>query len=141
MRTILTLMLCMVCCVGALGQPKEEDAIRQMLGTQVTEWNKGNIAGYMVGYWEDDSLVFIGKNGPTYGYKTTLDRYKKSYPNADAMGRLTSTVANMKRLSDEYYFVIGKWHLARKAGDLSGSYTLLLQKIEGKWVIINDHSS
>ena len=131
----------MACCVVALGQPKEEDAIRRMLKAQVTEWNSGDIAGYMVGYWEHDSLVFIGKNGPTYGYKATLERYKKSYPNAEAMGKLTSTIVSMKRLSARYYFVTGKWHLARKAGELGGSYTLLLEKIKGKWVIINDHSS
>lgn len=112
-----------------------------MLGKQVTEWNKGNVEGYMVGYWENDSLVFIGKSGPTYGYKATLDRYKKGYPNVEAMGKLTSEIVSIKRLSAEYYFIIGKWHLARKAGDLNGSYTLLLQKIGGKWVIINDHSS
>ena len=112
-----------------------------MLGRQVAEWNKGNIAGYMIGYWENDSLVFIGKNGPTYGYKATLERYKKSYPDTQAMGKLTSTILSMTKLSPEYYFVIGKWELQRTAGNLSGSYTLLIRLINGKWVIICDHSS
>lgn len=133
----IVLLMSMVC----VADEKEEKAITDMLAKQVTEWNKGNIAGYMVGYWEHDSLVFIGKNGPTYGYKATLERYKKGYPNAEAMGKLTSTIVSMKRLSERYYFVIGKWHLERKAGELGGSYTLLLEKIKGKWVIVNDHSS
>jgi hypothetical protein len=141
MRKVVVTLLLLIFATASFAQNRDEQEIRRMLAAQVTEWNKGNIAGYMVGYWEHDSLVFIGKNGPTYGYKTTLDRYKKSYPDADAMGRLTSTMVNIKRLSDKYYFVIGKWHLARNAGDLNGSYTLLLQKIGGKWVIINDHSS
>jgi len=86
-------------------------------------------------------LIFIGKNGPTYGFAATLARYKKSYPDAAAMGQLTSNVISMERLSAEYYFVIGHWALARKAGDLSGSWTLLFRKIAGHWVIVVDHSS
>jgi hypothetical protein len=37
--------------------------------------------------------------------------------------------------------LIGKFHLTRTIGDLSGHYTLVWQKIDGKWVIICDHSS
>lgn len=125
----------------AMAQNNDEQEIRTLLSKQVTEWNKGNAAGYMKGYWKHDSLVFIGKNGPTYGYDATLQRYKKSYPDAEAMGTLTSTIISMKKLSADYYFVTGKWHLTRKQGDLNGSYTLLLQRINGEWVIINDHSS
>lgn len=123
------------------GQERDEQAISTMLQAQVKEWNKGNLDGYMHGYWENDSLVFIGRSGPTYGYSATLERYKKGYPSAEQMGQLTSTVISMKRLSDDYYFVIGKWALARSAGDVSGSYTLLIKKIKSKWVIVVDHSS
>lgn len=120
---------------------KDEQAIRTMLEAQAKEWNKGNIDGFMHGYWENDSLVFIGKSGPTYGYNATLERYKKGYPTTEQMGQLTSTIVSMKRLSDDSYFVIGKWALARSVGDVSGSYTLLIKKINGEWVIVVDHSS
>jgi hypothetical protein len=112
-----------------------------MLAQQVTEWNKANIDGYMHGYWEHDSLLFIGAKGPTWGYAATLARYKKAYPDTAHTGRLASTIVSMKRLSPEYYFVVGKWALQRSAGNVGGSYTLLLRKIRGQWVIIADHSS
>ena len=35
----------------------------------------------MKGYWNNDSLMFIGRNGVTYGYQNTLMNYKKNYPN------------------------------------------------------------
>lgn len=140
MKLYMTL-LAMVFSVAAFAGNKDEQAIRTMLAKQVTEWNKGNIEGYMKGYWEDDSLLFIGKNGPTYGYTPTLNRYKKSYPDAEKMGKLTSTIVSLSKLSDKYYFVVGKWHLQRTVGNLEGSYTLLLKKIDDQWVIIADHSS
>jgi hypothetical protein len=36
---------------------------------------------------------------------------------------------------------VGKWHLKRTIGDIGGYYTLLMKKINGKWVVVSDHSS
>jgi ketosteroid isomerase-like protein len=140
MRNFLFALL-MVSALAVNAQNNDEQAIRKMLAAQVDEWNKGNIEGYMHGYWDSDSLVFIGSKGPRYGYQETLKKYKDAYPDADHMGTLTSTNTSIKRLSPEYYFVVGKWALKRKAGDVSGSYTLLIRKIKGAWVIVCDHSS
>ena len=119
----------------------DEALIRIMLAAQVTEWNRGNIDGYMSGYWESDSMVFIGKSGPTYGYKATLDRYRKVYPDTAHMGKLTSTVLRVRVLSPEWAYATGKWELQRMAGNLSGHYTLLLRRMAGVWIIVEDHSS
>ncbi|GAA4465617.1 nuclear transport factor 2 family protein [Nemorincola caseinilytica] len=141
MSRILYCLLFTAFSLAATAQSRDEAAIRKMLAAQVTEWNKANMEGYMKGYWESDSLVFIGSKGPTYGYAATLARYKKGYPDTDHTGTLTSTILSIKRLSPEYYFVVGRWDLKRKAGDVGGSYTLLLRKIKGEWVIVCDHSS
>lgn len=139
MKRLLFLLLLLPAICHA--QNSDETAIRRMLAAQVVEWNKGNLEGYMKGYLENDSLLFIGKNGPTYGYAPTMARYKKGYPDAAHMGKLTSTIISMQRLSPGYYFIVGKWALQREAGDVGGSYTLLLRKINGAWVIVADHSS
>lgn len=125
----------------ASAQSKPETAIRQTLDQQTQAWNRGDIEGFMNGYWENDSLMFIGKSGVTYGWANTLDNYKKGYPDTAAMGKLTFNIISVKKLSKQYYHVTGKWQLARTIGDLSGHYTLLFQKIGGRWVIIADHSS
>lgn len=140
MKQIILFLLLLLSTAAYAGNKAEAD-IRTMLAAQVTEWNKGNIEGYMKGYWENDSLLFIGKNGPTYGYVPTIERYKKSYPDASHMGTLTSTIISMEKLSPDYYFVVGKWHLKREMGDASGSYTLLIRKWKDEWVIVADHSS
>jgi uncharacterized protein (TIGR02246 family) len=124
-----------------LAQSKDEKAIRQLLNEQTLAWNQGDIDRFMKTYWENDSLMFIGKSGVTYGWTNTLNNYKKNYPDTAAMGKLSFDILVVKRLSPEYFQVIGKWHLQRSIGDLSGHYTLLLKKINGKWVIIADHSS
>ena len=140
-RLVAAIMLFMAIPLVSLSRGKDVREIRKMMAAQVTEWNSGNVAGYMKGYWEHDSLLFIGSKGPTYGYAATLARYKKAYPDTDHSGTLTSTITSIKKLSHRYYFVVGNWALQRKAGDLSGSYTLLIRKIKGEWVIVADHSS
>lgn len=131
----------MLTCLKVSAYSKDETAIRKVLEQQSAAWNRGDIDAYMTGYWNNDSLVFIGKNGPTYGYNATLQRYKSSYPDAEKMGKLNFTILQVKELSKEYYFVLGKWELKRSVGDLSGHFTLLFRHIGGRWLIVADHSS
>lgn len=122
-------------------QSGDEKAIRTLLATQSAAWNRGDIDSFMKGYWENDSLMFIGSSGITYGWTNTLNNYKKGYPDTATMGKLTFTLLHMKKLSGEYYQVIGKWFLKRSVGDVGGHFTLLFRKIKGQWVIVSDHSS
>ena len=141
MKKLLFCIFCMTLTLHLYAQDNNVFEIRKMLLAQVMEWNKGNIDGYMKGYWENDSLLFIGSKGPRYGYEATLKRYKEAYPDTAHMGRLVSRITSIQKLSNEYYFIVGTWALKRSVGDADGSYTLLLRKIKGKWVIICDHSS
>jgi ketosteroid isomerase-like protein len=123
-----------------LAQDPPETAIRKVLTDQVAAWNNGDIDNYMKGYWHNDSLAFVGHT-ITYGYDSTLLRYKTVYNGPDKMGKLFFTLLRIERLSPDHYFVIGKWFLKRKAGDIGGMYTLLFRRIDGQWLIVADHSS
>ena len=88
---------------SSFAQSKTEQKIINILKTQDAEWNKGNIDGFMQTYWNSDSLMFIGKSGVTYGWKNTLNNYKKGYPDTSAMGKLDFTLIDIKKLSRKYY--------------------------------------
>jgi hypothetical protein len=120
---------------------KNETAIRALLAAQTEAWNEGNLVDFMEGYLPYDSLLFVGKSGPTYGFNNTLNNYKKSYPDTASMGKLTFTLLAVTPIEKKHYRVLGKWALQRSKGDVSGYFTLLFQKIKGKWLVIQDHSS
>jgi ketosteroid isomerase-like protein len=141
MRKLLYLFLALILFQHTWAQDKDEQTIRKVLSEQTIAWNKGNIEEFMKGYWNNDSLMFIGKSGVTYGYQNTLMNYKKHYSNADSMGVLSFDLVKVQRLSPEYFFIVGKWHLKRNVGDVGGHYNLLFRKIKGSWVIVADHSS
>ncbi len=120
---------------------KNETAIRALLAAQTKAWNEGNLVDFMEGYLPSDSLLFVGKSGPTYGFNNTLNNYKKGYPDTASMGKLTFTLLAVTPIEKKHYRVLGKWSLQRSKGDVSGYFTLLFQKIKGKWFVIQDHSS
>lgn len=117
-------------------------AIGQVLGTQAAAWNRGDIPGFMQGYWQSDSLLFLGRNGPTYGWRQTLANYQKNYPTAAAMGRLDFSGLRVSLLAPGAAQVLGHWHLTRPAaGDVQGYFLLVLRQVDGHWVIVADHTS
>lgn len=141
MQKISLIALSILFCINVLAQNNDELLIKAAMVEQLNAWKAGDIDRYMETYWHSDSLMFIGKNGPTYGFDKTKANYKKGYPDTAAMGKLDFEIISMKRLSVMYYSVVGKWHLKRTIGDVGGAFTLLFRKIKKKWVIIQDHSS
>ena len=141
MKQIYFLFLFIILTGNLLAQSKTETTIRAIMAKQELAWNRGELVDFMEGYWKSDSLRIIGSKGLTYGWQKTLDNYKKGYPDLDAMGKLKFTIISVEQLSGKSAYVIGKWYLTRTIGDLSGHYTLLWKKIQGKWVIVADHSS
>lgn len=140
-KNILLLLIFFVSTAVTAQVNKDQKQITDLLNRQTQSWNRGNIDEFMSGYWNNDSLMFIGKNGVTYGYTNTLNNYKKNYSDTAQMGKLFFDIKQVKKLSPEYYWVLGKWFLKRTVGDIGGHYTLLFRKIKGKWVIVADHSS
>jgi len=119
----------------------DDKAVRAVLFKQQICWNNGDIPCFMESYWKSDSLMFIGKSGITYGWKQTLDNYKKSYPDTATMGKLTFILLEVKTWNGADAWVLGKWHLQRSKGDVGGYFTLMFRKINGAWVIVSDHTS
>jgi ketosteroid isomerase-like protein len=141
MKKINFLLFLFIISLSVFAQSADELAIQKLMADQATAWNRGSINDFMKGYWNNDSLTFIGHGGITYGYNNTLNNYKKNYNDASKMGKLFFTLIKLKKLSPEYYFVTGSWFLKRSAGDVGGYYTLLFRKIKGQWLIITDHTS
>ncbi|MDB5022783.1 MAG: nuclear transport factor 2 family protein [Mucilaginibacter sp.] len=120
---------------------QDKQAVVKVLETQRQAWNRGDLEGYMQGYWKSDSLVFVGKNAPVYGWQSTLGRYKKAYPNKAAMGQLQFDIIQVKVLDDTNAFMLGAWHLQREKDAPGGYFTLWFRKINGEWKIVCDHTS
>jgi hypothetical protein len=115
--------------------------ITTMMLQQAKDWSEGNLEAFMEGYIKSDSLKFVGRNGITYGWKNTLENYKKGYPTKEHTGTLTFNLLEFDQLADTVFLVIGEYYLKRTVGDADGLFSIILKRIDGEWKIIADHSS
>lgn len=126
-------------CLPVLAQDKKE--ISAILDRQAASWNTGDLELYMQDYWKSDSLLYVGKSGPKYGWQTALNTYKKNYPDKAAMGQLDFTLLKIDFIDKNYAFVLGRWHLKRAKDEPQGYFTLIVRRFPEGWKIISDHSS
>ena len=143
MKTSLSflLMLFVVFSCSKNNFEKDKISVKAVMDKQAQCWSSGDIEGFMDGYWKSDSLRFLGRRGLTKGWQTTLDNYKKSYPDKQTMGKLKFTYISFEPLNDKQMFVVGKWALEREKDTLSGYYSLLWEKMNGQWKVIFDHTN
>jgi ketosteroid isomerase-like protein len=118
-----------------------ETAIRGVLEAQTAAWNRGDIEGFMAGYWRSEETVFISGDSVTRGWQATLDRYKKGYDTRDKMGALTFSDLDIKKIDKKNAVVIGRWALARANDNPRGRFTLLFRKFKEGWRVVHDHTS
>ena len=132
----------LVALAGAPPKASPEEAIRAVLDTQVAAWNRGDLAGFMAGYWNDPGLSFYSGSNVTSGWQATLERYQKRYQSpGNEMGKLDFSELEIHPLG-EGAWVGGRWHLKMSDGkDLGGLFTLIFRKTPAGWKIVHDHTS
>jgi uncharacterized protein (TIGR02246 family) len=139
----LALALAPVGAVSARAADDSATAIKLALQQQVEAWNRADVNAFMKTYKDAPDTTFIGKS-LQQGYAPILERYKKAYPNKDAMGTLDFSAITVRALGPDYAVVTGRFHLARNAaggGDASGIFSLIWEKTPQGWKIILDHTS
>jgi beta-aspartyl-peptidase (threonine type) len=117
-------------------------AIRTVLDDQVVAWNRGDLAGFMAGYWNSPQLTFSSGKDRTRGWQATLERYQKRYQaEGREMGQLTFSELEIEPLCADSAFVRGRWKLVTHKETLGGQFTLICKKLATGWRIVHDHTS
>tara|TARA_B100000674_G_scaffold472838_1_gene463107 strand:+ start:655 stop:1047 length:393 start_codon:yes stop_codon:yes gene_type:complete len=117
----------------------EINKIKEVLERQKKCWNKGDINGFMQGYWKSKDLVFTSlKYKPVYGWEATLKRYQESYPTKSSMGELEFEIKEVILTSKNQAKLKGNWKLIREKDDPNGVFWLDLKKFDDNWLITKD---
>ena len=125
------------------GEPaKDQAAVRKVLDDQVVAWNKGDLEGFMAGYWKSEKLSFFSGDKKTAGWQATLDRYRKRYQaDGKEMGKLSFDELSIELLGDSHVLVRGRFRLQLKNDAPTGIFTLVLRRLPEGWRIVHDHTS
>src|SRR6185369_11788611 len=130
----------------APARPAEPDTVagvKAILDAQMDAWNRGDLDGYMAGYWKSPDLVFFSNGTTTRGWQATLDRYKQRYQGEGRqMGTLDFPELDIVTLGADAALARGRWRLKMPDGkELTGMTTVVLRKRPEGWRIVHDHSS
>ncbi len=140
---MMTLLLLLV--PSLVEPPKKEtaeEAIRKVLDDQAKAWNRGDLEGFMAGYWKSPELTFSSGGEQTKGWEATLERYRKRYKGeGKEMGTLAFTDVSVQTLSGDSAFVRGRFQLVRTKDKPSGLFTLIVKRFPEGWRIVHDHTS
>jgi uncharacterized protein (TIGR02246 family) len=114
------------------------------INNSAAAWNRGDLVAFASAYEDSPETTFIGREVTRGGTQAILDRYRRAYPNREAMGDLTFSEVQIRTLTPNIALATGKYELRRTAaagGDASGRFTLIFRKTAGGWKIIHDHTS
>jgi beta-aspartyl-peptidase (threonine type) len=131
--------------VTAENPTSEHDAIRTAIEAVIREqeaaWNRGDVEAFVEHYWKSDDLTFSSGGKTTRGWAETLQGYRKRYPTPEKMGRVAFSRLEITLLGDAAAMVLGEWRLERASDPVGGNFTLVFRKLDGRWVIVHDHTS
>src|SRR5207249_5845659 len=124
------------------GGENDMDAIRQVLDLQAAAWNRGDLEGFMAGYWRSADLSFFSGSSKTRGWEPTLSRFRTRYQSEGReMGKLTFSDLEIEMLGTQNAFVRGHWQMEKSKETVGGLFTLVFKKLPEGWRIIHDHTS
>jgi len=146
MKTLILLLISVTLAANIAAQSEAQKTqiateIRKVMDDQSAAWNKGDIDGFMAGYWKSDRLTFISGTDVTRGWQPTLERYKKGYDSRAKMGVLKFSDLEFTVLSKDAAVVLGSWALTREKDNPHGKFTLTFRKFKEGWRIVMDHTS
>jgi ketosteroid isomerase-like protein len=140
--------LCLLVCLAPVRAGDTEEAkaarkaIHQVLMGQVEAWNKGDLKGFMAGYWHSKELTFYSGGNIIKGWDAMLERYQKKYQGeGKEMGKLAFEDIDIELLSATSAVVLGRWQLTLTKDSPKGLFTLIVRKTPDGWRIVHDHTS
>lgn len=135
---IAALFLTVAGSVFAADNPETE--IRKVIQEQQDAWNRGDLAGYMNGYWKSDKVVFVGGE-VRRGWQNVFDYYKTKYSDRAKMGTLTFSDIEITPHGADAALVLGSWKVDVGSNNVHGKTTLIFCHFPEGWRIVHDHSS
>lgn len=131
----------------ACGKAQDGDggpaAVRSVLDRQVADWNRGDLDGFLTGYWNSPQVVFQSGGQRYDGFEAMRDRYRRRYRSEGrAMGRLAFSGLDVLPLGPEAALARGRWQLTMPDGSTPGGlFTVIFRKFPDGWKIVHDHTS
>ena len=135
-------LLLIISSLSSIAQSKDERKIKELFQKELDCWNSGDIDCYVALYAPHDSTRMLLGNRDIFGRDSIKAFYKKYWPK-ERMGKLSFENVKIEMLSKKYSYVSGNFIVNFPGTDrktVSGRFSGLMRKMNGKWYLYTDHS-
>lgn len=144
-KFLITIIFPVALCGACATAPRDdsnksvETQVRETIKMQMDAWNRGDIRGFMAGYYNSADTSFLSGTKLTRGFQPVLENYEKHYP-AGKQGNLQFQLTEVVPLSADAAYALGSYRLSGEVTQ-SGMFTLILRRHDGRFVIVHDHTA
>ena len=141
MRGVWCVVMLAACATPPSADPQTE--IAALLSRSASDWNRGDLAGFMRDYAHDSLTSYVSAGHVMYGWQKLFDRYQTTYFGpGKSRDSLTFEEVHVRPLAPDLALCTARFRLLRRDSvTASGPFTLILQKRGARWQILHDHTS
>ena len=116
-------------------------AIRAVMAATSGAWNRGDLSGYMASFARSERTRHIFNRDITVGHSAIEARFRARYPDPSDMGTISNSDLDISVLASDAASAFARWTFERDGKTFAGVFTLIFRHIDGKWLIVHDHST
>jgi ketosteroid isomerase-like protein len=124
----------------------EQAALRQQIVTQLeraaSDWNRGDLQGFLSDYAPDSATTFMDGRRARHGFDFIRENYARWFAPGARRDSLRFEEIEVRPLGASHALVTARFILERSgAVTSSGPFTLVMERRPEGWKILHDHSS
>lgn len=121
---------------------KTEETIRQLTNQLQTDWNGGNMEGYLAAYWNSPDFSLLFGDQAIRGWEPVAEMFRGAWSTEEAMGNFTANNVELRQISPDTVVSSGGFTHVFPTETIEGGFThVWKQQEDGGWVIVHEHTS
>lgn len=124
-------------------EKSDTQAIYEVLLRMLDRWNAHDLEGHLDVYWKSPELLVIVDSEQVNGWQQLHDCYANGYPDPSAMGFISPTRIQVKKLTADIALALTWWSVKfpNSKHTVVGNTTMNLRKFGDSWKIVCSHTS
>lgn len=119
-----------------------EEIIRQATHKLQTDWNSGDMEGYLAAYWNSDDFSLLFGDQAIRGWQSVAEMFRGAWSTEEAMGNFSAQDVALRQISPDTVISSGSFTHVFPAETVEGSFThVWKQQQDGGWLIVHEHTS
>jgi uncharacterized protein (TIGR02246 family) len=124
----------------------EQPPLTQQIVTQLeraaSDWNRGDLEGFLSDYAPESTTTFVDGRRARHGFEFIRDNYARWFAPGARRDSLHFEEIEVRPLGASHALVTARFILQRGgAVTSSGPFTLVMERRQKGWKILHDHSS